>query len=73
MAYVSAARLTSKSKSSRVRWEVPVGGGPVVVGDLHVFAKTDLIATPPRPPRPDRLTKTEMLDLGHALERLLTI
>jgi mRNA-degrading endonuclease toxin of MazEF toxin-antitoxin module len=73
MAYVSAARLTSKSKGSRLRWEVAVQGGPVVVGDLHVFAKTDLVASPPRPPRPDRLTRIEMHDMGHALERLLTL
>jgi hypothetical protein len=73
MAHVSAARLTSKSKASRVRWEVPVGGGPVVVGDLHVFAKAHLMEKPPRPPRPTRLTSAEMIDMGHALERLLTL
>ena len=73
MDYVSAVRLTSKSKESRVRWEVPVKGGPVIVGDLHLFAKSNVIQKPPRPPRPGRLTNTEMVDMGHALERLLTI
>jgi mRNA-degrading endonuclease toxin of MazEF toxin-antitoxin module len=73
MDHVSAARLTSKSKRSRVRWEVPVGGGPVVVGDLHVFAKRHLVEKPPRHPRPTRLTTAEMIDMGHALESLLTI
>jgi hypothetical protein len=73
MGYVSTARLTSKSKESRVRWEVRVKGGAVVIGDLHVLAKNSLIQKPPNPPRPTRLTPVEMVDIGNALKGLLTI
>jgi mRNA-degrading endonuclease toxin of MazEF toxin-antitoxin module len=70
---VSAARLTSKSKSSRLRWGVPVKGGPVVVGDLHILAVGGVIQDPPSPPRPQKLTKAEMADMADALGRLLSL
>ena len=70
---VTATRLTSRSKPSRVRWEVPLGGGPAIVSDLHLIPFADVVQRPPRPPRPTQLTDAEMMDMGHALEQLLGI
>lgn len=33
--YAACVRLTSKSKTKRLRWEVPVTGGWVVTGDIY--------------------------------------
>lgn len=56
---VAAVRLTSKTKPHRSRWEVPVSGGYVVVGDIYSLAMSDIEQKPPRAKYPARLTNDE--------------
>lgn len=56
---VAAVRLTSKTKANRLRWEVPVGGGFVVAGDVYPVALGDFEQAPPPSMYPARLTDDE--------------
>ena len=56
---VAAVRLTSKPKPTRLRWEVPVSGGFVVVGDIYSLAMSDIERKPPPAKYPARLTNDE--------------
>lgn len=69
--FVIGLRLTSQSKPPRVRWEVPLSGGPVVVGDIHLLPTTRLSQTPPRPPCPTRCTPAQCAAIGRGLKVVL--
>jgi mRNA-degrading endonuclease toxin of MazEF toxin-antitoxin module len=67
----TTVRLTSQSKGWRARWEVPVTGGFVVSGDLFATPRGALDQSPPKPPRPDRLTLDEMAQIADRIEVVL--
>jgi len=58
--YTAAVRLTSRTKAQRRRrWEVPVGDGWVVSGDLYSVAYSRFEQTPPRGRYPKRVSADE--------------
>lgn len=56
---VAAVRLTSKTKKQRLRWEVPIGGGFVVTGDIYSVPVADFEQKRPPKKYPARLSDDE--------------
>ena len=69
--WVIGIRLTSRSKPPRLRWEIPLSGGPAIVGDIFPLPKAMLDQRPPKAPRPVNTTAAERVALGRGLELLL--
>jgi mRNA-degrading endonuclease toxin of MazEF toxin-antitoxin module len=58
--HCAAVRLTSRGpKAKRVRWEVPVSGGFVIVGDLYALPFTAMHRQAPPAKYPQRLSSDE--------------
>lgn len=72
-ATVAAVRLTSKSKSQRLRWEVPVGNGYVVAGDIYSVRIADFDRSVPRKPYPTRMTDDESAAVAEKQKSILTL
>jgi mRNA-degrading endonuclease toxin of MazEF toxin-antitoxin module len=72
-ANVAAVRLTSRTKSQRLRWEVSVGGGFVVAGDVYSIALTTLEPKPPPSKYPPRLTDSESAAIAVKQKSALTL
>jgi mRNA-degrading endonuclease toxin of MazEF toxin-antitoxin module len=70
---VAAVRLTSKTKPQRLRWEVPVGGGFVVTGDIYSVALGDFQQTPPPKKYPARLNDDESSEVAMKQKAALTL
>jgi mRNA-degrading endonuclease toxin of MazEF toxin-antitoxin module len=71
--FVIGLRLTSRSKPARARWEVPLSGGPIIIGDLHLIPTSRLNQTPPRPPHPVRCTVPQGAAIGRGLQQVLKL
>lgn len=71
--YCSAVRLTSRSKASRRRWEVPVSGGNVVCGDIYLLPYENMDRRSPAPRYPDRLSDDESARIAINQKRTLTL
>ncbi len=71
--FVIGLRLTSKRKELRQRWEVPLSGGPAIVGDIQLIPTARLEQTPPRPPRPVHCTPSQRAAIGHGLQMVLNL
>ena len=71
--FVIGLRLTSKRKELRQRWEVPLTGGPAIVGDIQLIPTARLEQTPPRPPRPDQCTPAQRAAIGRGLQMVLNL
>lgn len=70
----TTVRLTSVTgKKKRKRWEVPVTGGCVVSGDLFLTPRGAMDAKPPKPPRPNQLTTTELAEVAQRLAATLLL
>jgi mRNA-degrading endonuclease toxin of MazEF toxin-antitoxin module len=70
---VAAVRLTSKTKPQRLRWEVPVGGGYVVTGDIYSVAVSDFEQKPPRAGYPSRLSDDESAAIATKQQTVLSL
>lgn len=70
---VAAVRLTSKKKSQRARWEVPVGGGFVVTGDVYSVAIGALEQSHPPKKYPARLSDDESAAIAAKQKSALTL
>ena len=71
--FVIGLRLTSKRKELRQGWEVPLTGGPAIVGDIHLIPTARLEQTPPRPPRPAHCTPGQRAAIGRGLQLVLNL
>ena len=70
---VAAVRLTSNTKATRLRWEVPVAGGFVVTGDIYSVALRDFERGPPPSKYPSRLTDDESAAVAKKQKAVLTL
>jgi mRNA-degrading endonuclease toxin of MazEF toxin-antitoxin module len=70
---VAAVRLTSKTKPQRLRWEVPVGNGFVVTGDIYSVALGDFERKPPPKKYPSRITDEESAQVALKQKSALTL
>lgn len=72
--YFATVRLTSKTKPERSKWEVPVSGGCVVVGDVYSTAKSRIQRTPPDASAyPTELTRKESALIAANQRRTLSL
>ncbi|MBA3332149.1 MAG: hypothetical protein H0T39_14985 [Actinobacteria bacterium] len=71
--YAAAVRLTSKTKSQRRRWEVPVAGGWVVTGDLYSVSYGRFEHKPPPSRYPSRLSDEESSQVAAKQKIALTL
>jgi hypothetical protein len=70
---VAAVRLTSKTKTNRLHWEVPVGGGFVVTGDIYSVALDDFEQKAPPSKYPSRITDDESSEIARKQKATLTL
>ncbi|HUY09758.1 MAG TPA: hypothetical protein VMW80_09990 [Candidatus Dormibacteraeota bacterium] len=68
---VIGLRLTSTPKELRQRWEVPLTGGPAIVGYIQLLPTARLEPSPPRPPRPVHCTPGQRAAIGRGLPMVL--
>lgn len=71
--YSCAARLTSRSKAWRRRWEGSVPGGWAIAADVFAVPHVDFDQSASKPPRPARLAPLQMRELAVGLQRLLSL
>jgi hypothetical protein len=71
--YTAAVRLTSRTKSFRARWEVPIAGSFVVSGDLYLIPYEDFEQAAPPPKYPQGMTQDELAALAASQRRALSI
>lgn len=71
--YTAAVRLTSKTKSFRKRWEVPVAGSFVVAGDLYTISYSRIEQTPPPRKYPQGMTADELSTVATFQKRALSL
>jgi mRNA-degrading endonuclease toxin of MazEF toxin-antitoxin module len=67
----AALFLTSRNKTWRSRWQVPVHGGLVISGDIDQFAYVELEEQDR--PNPSQLTRAEMAEVAAALIDVLDL
>lgn len=70
--YATCAFITSKFKTWRDRWQVPVRGGYAITGDIEPFAYVELDQRN-RPPTIKALTRDELAAFGRGLELTLEL
>lgn len=72
-AFALGVRLTSKTKPWRLQWEVPLPGGPAVVGDLVPLVIAQLNPRAPQHPRPKTTDQRERHAVGRGLKLVLNL
>jgi mRNA-degrading endonuclease toxin of MazEF toxin-antitoxin module len=70
---VASVRLTRKTKPQRLRWEVPVGDGFVVTGDIYSVALGDFEQQPPPKKYPSQITEDESAEIAIRQKLALTL